>query len=302
MHKHLNFLLASVAVLAIWTCSAPGQETVTESADSKVTLVAQGFKFTEGPAVNAEGVVFFTDQPNNRIVKIDLDGKVSDWLTPSGRSNGMHFAPDGKLIACADELNEMWEISADGTHQVLFDKFEDKNLNGPNDVWVNSDGTMYFTDPYYQRPWWTHQRPPQSKQAVYKCDRDGSNIVRVDDNVVQPNGIIGDAKKRILYVADIGAGKTYRYTISDDGSLVDRKLFCEQGSDGMTIDEKGHVYLTGSEGVTVYNDEGVKIQTIAVPEGWTANVCLGGQDRKTMYITASDSVYRIRVKYAGISK
>lgn len=269
-------------------------------AEGTVKLVGEGYKFTEGPTVDAEGNVYFTDQPNDRIVKLAVDGTISDFLKPAGRSNGMYFAPDGMLIACADAANEMWEISYDGTHRVLLSAFDGKKLNGPNDVWIDNNGTMYFTDPYYRRPWWEHKKPPQPKQSVYKADRDGSNLICVDDAVVQPNGIIGDAKRRVLYVADIGDKKTYRYNIGRDGSLLDRTLFCKQGSDGMTLDEAGNLYLTGSAGVYVYNADGELIQTIAVPKPWTANVCLGGKDRKTLIITASDSVFSIPVKYAGI--
>jgi len=258
---------------------------VTESADAAVQLVSDQFKFTEGPTVDSEGNVFFTDQPNNRIVLWKTDGALTDFLKPAGRSNGMYFAPDGKLIACADEANQMWEIDTDGTHRVLFEGFEGKRLNGPNDVWIDANGTMYFTDPYYQRPWWTHKQSELRKQSVYKVDRDGSNLVCVDDALVQPNGIIGDATKRILYVADIGDKKTYKYNI---------------GTDGMTLDREGHLYLTGSEGVYVYDESGDHVQTIRVPESWTANVCLGGKDRQTLLITASDSIFTIRVKYPGV--
>jgi gluconolactonase len=301
----LNFALAVATSIGMaWVSPAAAQESatsvVTEEPDAKVKLAADGFQFTEGPTVDAHGNVYFTDQPNDRIVRWGPDGKVEDFLKPAGRSNGMYFAPDGLLIACADGANEMWEIAIDGTHRVLFKDFEGARLNGPNDVWVDSNGSMYFTDPYYQRPWWQHKKSAQQKQSVYRVDRNGSNIVCVDDAVIQPNGIIGDAEKRILYVADIGDKKTYRYNIGSDGSLLDRQVFCKQGSDGMTIDSEGNVYLTGSAGVYVYNPQGILIQTIAVPESWTANVCLGGEDRKTLFITASDSIYTIRVKHPGV--
>ncbi len=299
-----TMLAIVLASMTSWSTKALSQDDalslITESADAKVTLVADGFQFTEGPTVDERGDVYFTDQPNDRIVKWSEDGKVTDFLKPAGRSNGMYFAPDGLLIACADESNQMWEIARDGKHRVLFENFEGKPLNGPNDVWMDSNGTLYFTDPYYQRPWWEHKKPFQGKQSLYKVDRDGSNIVCVDDGLVQPNGIIGDPAKRILYVADIGDKRTYRYNIASDGSLLDRQVFCRQGSDGMTIDNQGNVYLTGSAGVTVYNERGELIQTIAVPESWTANVCLGGKDRRTLFITASDSIYTIPVKYPGI--
>ena len=220
-------------------------------------------------------------------------------MKPAGRSNGMFFAPDGKLIACADEKNEMWEISPDKSVRVLFKDFEGERLNGPNDVWIDSNGMIYFTDPYYQRPWWEHKKQPQKKQALYRTDRDGSNMIVMDDALVQPNGIIGDSKRRLVFVADIRDSKTYQYTIANDGSLIDRKLFCAMGSDGMTIDNQGNVYLTG-KGVTVFDKDGKQIEVIAVPESWTANVCIGGKDRKTLYITASDSLYSIRLKNAGL--
>ncbi|MFM8213122.1 MAG: SMP-30/gluconolactonase/LRE family protein [Pirellula sp.] len=274
---------------------SPGKVSLAE-----VKLVGDGYKFTEGPTVDSEGNVYFTDQPNDRIVKWSIDGKLTDFLKPAGRSNGMYFAPDGKLLACADEANEMWEIGSTGQHKVLLKEFEGIKLNGPNDLWVDRNGTIYFTDPYYQRPWWEHKKQPQRKQSLYKADRDGSNLVCVDDALVQPNGIIGDSERKLLYVADIGDRKTYRYKISADGQLLDRQIFCRQGSDGITIDSEGNVYLTGSAGVYVYNADGDLIETIAVPKPWTANVCLGGADRKTLFITASDSVYTVPVRYSGI--
>lgn len=211
----------------------------------------------------------------------------------------MFFTADDQLIACADEKNEMWEIQQDGSHRLLFKEFEGKRLNGPNDVWVDKTGTMYFTDPYYQREWWEHKEKPQAKQAVYRVDRDGNNIVCVDDALVQPNGIVGDPIRRLLYVADIRDKKTYQYTIAADGSLLDRKLFCQQGSDGMTIDREGNLYLTNQDGVTVYNSKGEKVQVISVPEQWTANVCFGGKDKRTLFITAMDSLYTIPMKTQG---
>ena len=295
-------LLGSASIFAAFsfcTLISLAADSVLEIADAKVTLVSDGFKFTEGPAVDSEGNVFFTDQPNDRIMKVDLDGNVTEFMKPAGRSNGMFFAPDGKLIACADEKNEMWEISPDKSVRVLFKDFEGERLNGPNDVWIDSNGMIYFTDPYYQRPWWEHKKQPQKKQALYRTDRDGSNMIVMDDALVQPNGIIGDSKRRLVFVADIRDSKTYQYTIANDGSLIDRKLFCAMGSDGMTIDNQGNVYLTG-KGVTVFDKDGKQIEVIAVPESWTANVCIGGKDRKTLYITASDSHYSIRLKNAGL--
>jgi len=278
-----------------------GQSSVLESTDLKVALVADGFKFTEGPAVDQRGNVYFTDQPNDRIMMVDIEGKVTEFMKPAGRSNGLFFAPDGKLIACADEKNQMWEISvADKSKKVLFEKFEGSILNGPNDVWVDTNGTIFFSDPFYARSWWEHKKAPQKKQAVYRVDRDGENITQMDGTLVQPNGIVGDAKRRLLFVADIGDSKTYQYTIASDGSLLDRKLFCKSGSDGMTLDSEGNLYLTGKPGVTVFDKDGKQVEVISVPESWAANVCIGGADKKTLFITASDSLYQIRLRTQGL--
>jgi gluconolactonase len=306
--KYLALLGLTTAIVSADSSLAFGQETESKQQAkspgkvslAEVKLVGDGYKFTEGPTVDSEGNVYFTDQPNDRIVKWSIDGKLTDFLKPAGRSNGMYFAPDGKLLACADEANELWEILSTGQHKVLLKEFEGIKLNGPNDLWVDRNGTIYFTDPYYQRPWWEHKKQPQRKQSLYKADRDGSNLLCVDDALVQPNGIIGDSERKLLYVADIGDRKTYRYKISADGQLLDRQIFCRQGSDGMTIDSQGNLYLTGSAGVYVYDPDGQLIETIAVPKPWTANVCLGGADRKTLFITASDSVYTVPVRYAGI--
>jgi gluconolactonase len=266
---------------------------------AELKLVFSDGKFTEGPAADAAGNVYFTDQPNDRIMRVDLMGKVTEFLKPAGRSNGLFFAADGKLIACADEKNEMWEIDPAGKHRVLFSEFDGKKLNGPNDVWLFDNSVMYFTDPYYQRPWWQHKEAPQAKQNVYRASRSGETVQVAAEGLKQPNGIVGDAAKRVLYVADIGDNKTYVFRIDDKLDLVDRKLFCNQGSDGMTIDTEGNVYLTG-KGVSVYNSQGEKIQQIDVPENWTANVCFGGKERDTLFITASDSLYSIQMRTRGL--
>ncbi len=307
MH-HLNFnrltktLCLALLGLAV-SCSivAPVRsQSVLESPASKVERVADGFQFTEGPAVDPTGNVYFTDQPNDRIMMLDVDGKLSQFMKPAGRSNGLFFSNEGALIACADEKNQMWEIQMDGSKRVLFEGFEGNKLNGPNDVWIDANGRIYFTDPYYQRPWWQHKKQPQAKQAVYRVDSDGESITMMDDALVQPNGIVGDARRRLLFVADIGDSKTYQYTIASDGALVDRVLFCKSGSDGMTLDSEGNLYLTGGKGVTVYNKMGEMVELIPVPESWTANVCIGGRDRKTLLITASDSLYSIRIRNTGL--
>lgn len=265
---------------------------------AKLHQVAADYQFTEGPAVDAQGNVFFTDQPNNRIMRWSTNGTVSVFMEDAGRANGLFFDQRGNLIACADEKSQLWQISPDKQVTVLVNDFEGKRLNGPNDLWADPRGGIYFTDPYYQRDYWTHTEKEIDNERVYYLAPDKKTLTPVATDLVQPNGIVGTADGKQLYVADIGDKKTYVYRINDDGSLSDKQLFTDLGSDGMTLDEKGNVYLTG-QGVTVFNKQGEKIEHIDVDEGWTANVCFGGQDRKTLFITAMKSLYTLDMQVRG---
>jgi gluconolactonase len=264
-----------------------------------VEKLAGGFDFTEGPTCDAQGTVFFTDQPNDRILKWSQAEGLSTFLQPAGRANGMYFDARGQLIACADEKNELWSIAPDGAVTVLVGEYDGKRLNGPNDVWVRRDGALFFTDPFYPRTWWTHDTMPQDGQHVYFLSADRRQLVRVIDDLEKPNGIIGTPDGKMLYVADILAGKTYRYDIAPDGSLTGKTLAANQGSDGMTLDSEGNLYLTG-EGVTVIDRAGRQIERIPIPdERWTANVSFGGKDRRMLFITASSGLYGVPMRVRG---
>lgn len=267
---------------------------------AKVEKAGDGYNFTEGPAVAKNGDVYFTDQPNDHIHKWTAkDGKVSLFMENTGRSNGTYFDKNGMLISCADLENELWAIGPDGKAEVLVSDYQGKKLNGPNDLWIAPNGTMYITDPLYKRPWW--KRSPEMQQDgehVYMLSADRKTFTRVADDFTKPNGIIGTPDGKKLYVADIGAGKTYSFDILSDGSLANKQLFAELGSDGMTIDAKGNIYLTG-KGVTVFNPKGEQIAQIPIEERWTANVVFGGKDRKTLFITAMGSVYTLKMKVKG---
>jgi gluconolactonase len=266
---------------------------------AKVEKLAGDFSFTEGPAVDSKGNVFFTDQPNDRIMKWSIDGKLTTFLQPCGRSNGLYFDQQGNLIACADNKNELWSIDASGKETVLVTDYKGKLLNGPNDLWMRPDGGIYFTDPFYKRPYWKRGPIEQEGQCVYFYKPCCKKFIRVVDDFEQPNGIIGTPDGKKLYIADIRAKKTYSYKINMDGTLSNKELFCELGSDGMTIDNEGNVYLTG-KGVTVFNKEGKQISHIDIEENWTANVCFGGKDMKTLFITASKGFYSIKMRVNGV--
>jgi gluconolactonase len=294
-------LTANARVAVGQTLSAvakrPGAPIIAEGA--RLTKLSGGFKFTEGPASDSKGNVYFTDQPNDRIMEWSTAGKLTTFMQPCGRSNGLCFDSHGDLWACADEKNELWRIDRAGKPTVVVKEYGGKLLDGPNDVWLRPDGGLYFTDPFYQRDYWKRGPKEQDREAVYYLTPDRKSLTRVVEDLVQPNGIIGTADGSKLYVADIKANKTYAYDIQPDGTLKNKRLFCELGSDGMTIDNRGDLYLTGN-GVTVFDKTGRQIEKIPVAEAWTANVCFGGKDRRTLFITASEGLYSMRMRVKGV--
>jgi gluconolactonase len=296
MKTPLQLSVAGIGLILASSSLAPAQSLIAPGA--KLEKLAGDFQFTEGPTCDTHGNVFFTDQPNDRIMEWSVDGKLSTFLQPAGRANGMYFDAKGNLIACADGKNELWSIAPDKKTTVLVKDYQGKYLNGPNDVWVAPDGGMYITDPFYKRTWWDHDTMAQDSQQVYYLSPDGKKLARVTNDFKQPNGITGTPDGKKLFVADIGANRTYAFDIQPDSSLTNKTLFCEKGSDGMTIDEKGNLYLTG-RGVTIFDKTGRQVEHIDVPEPWTANVSFGGKDHQTLFITASKSLYSIRLVVKG---
>jgi gluconolactonase len=281
--------------LAAWAQSvvAPG---------AQLQKLAGGFAFTEGPTCDAQGNLFFTDQPNDRILEWSVDGQLSTWMKPAGRANGMMFDAQGNLLVCAEAKNELWSVAPDKTVTVLANGFQGRDFNAPNDVWAAPDGSIYFTDPFYPRTWAAKGIYRVTGEKVYRLSPDRKELRVVIGDLKKPNGITGTPDGLHLYVADIRANKTWRYDIQSDGSLANKTLFCNKGSDGMTIDAEGNLYLcaTGqTNGVSVFNSAGKLIEHIAVPEQWSANVCIGGPDHQTLFITASDSLYAIQLRVKG---
>lgn len=270
--------------------------------NAKLQKLAGGFAFTEGPTCDKKGNVFFVDQPNNRIMEWSVDGKLSTFMEPSQYANGMMFDSKGNLVACADEHNQLWSIAPDKSVTILVTNYEGKYLNGPNDVWVAPDNGIYMTDPFYKRKWWDHNTMALDAEKVFYLSPDRKKLIPVADGLKKPNGITGTPDGKTLYVADIRDDKTWRYDILPGGSLTNKTLFFSKGSDGMTIDADGDLYLcaTGqTNGITVLNSSGKQIDHIDVPEKWSANVCFGGKDHKTLFITASTSLYSIRMRVKG---
>ena len=288
------------AFLLIVNCSSKksiiSKDLVQENAE--IELISSQFSFTEGPAADAFGNVYFTDQPNDKIYVWNWKtNKIEEFLEKTGRANGTFFDQKGNLLTCSDENGEIWKINEDGVAVVLTTSFEGKRLNGPNDLWVDEKNGIYFTDPLYVRDYWKNFKQEIPEKNLYYRNSDGK-IIKLD-TFTQPNGIVGSQKLKKLYVSDIDANKTYVYDIQGDGKLTNKKLFCNLGSDGMTLDNRGNLYLTG-KGVTVFNKNGEQIHHISVPENWTANVTFGGENFSTLFITASKSVYTLKMNVSGI--
>lgn len=288
-----RFAIALVVVSMVVPCLAQ-EDTQIVAAGAQAKKLAGDFKFTEGPAADAQGNVYFTDIPANLILKWSVaDGKLSTFLANSGGANGLYFDKDGNLLACQGGDRRLVSISPKGEITVLADKYEGKRFNSPNDLWIDPNGGVYFTDPRYGN----RDGMEIEGEHVYYLTPDRKKVIRVIDDMVRPNGVIGTPNGRRLYVADHGANKTYSYRISGDGTLSDKQLFTDQGSDGLAIDARGNVYLTG-KGITVYSRQGEKLTEISVPEP-PANLTFGGADNQTLFVTARTSLYSIPTEVRG---
>ena len=276
----------------------PAQKKIIPS-HSKIEKAGGGFTFTEGPAVDRDGKVFFTDQPNDRIYVWDEMSGISLWLEGTNRSNGLYFNGRGLLVTCADLNNDLAYFDENKKLHILHSGYNGKLLNAPNDLWIAPNGGIYFSDPYYHRSWWKKGRgEEQDVRGVYFLSPD-SKISRVIADFKQPNGLIGTPDGKLLYVSDINDGKIWKYDIRPDGSLANKSLFAPKGSDGMTIDNKGNIYLTSGK-VWIYSSDGKLIGEIDVPES-PSNVCFGGKNRKILFITARTSVYTLKMNVKGVN-
>ena len=284
-----------IAAAIAWPSASDASDLVASGA--KPVKLAGGFKFTEGPAVAANGDVYFTDIPNNRIHKWSVgEKKLSTFAEESNGANGLYFADDGSLYACQGNAKRVVAYTPDGSDtSSLAKRYDGKKFNKPNDLWIDAKGGVYFSDPNYG-----NKELSQDGMHVYYIQPGGGDVVRVADGFKTPNGLIGTPDGSMLYIADIGDGKIYRYAIQEDGTLKDRKLFCESGSDGMTLDQHGNVYLTAGS-VKVFSPMGEQIAELKFPEP-PANVVFGGKELKTLYVTARTGFYSLDMAVTGAKR
>ena len=254
---------------------------------------------TEGPVADADGNVYFSDPYGTKVYRWSPDGGLSIFTEKFNGPNGLAIDKDGNLVAVEAYTRRVSFLDKNGLVTMLTDSYGGKKYNEPNDLFVDRKGGIYFSDPYFH----VHYDPlEQDCHGMYYITPDRSNVIRVIDDMKDPNGIFSSPDGSKLYVIDTGEQKTYVYTVNSDGTLSNKKVFVPWGIDGLTVDSEENVYVTGSEDyVNVYNAQGTNIGKIevSITKGHTANVCFGGKDKQTLFITAGNSLFSIRMRVKG---
>jgi gluconolactonase len=275
--------------------------------EAPVERIATGFTFTEGPVWHPLAkYLLFSDMPGDVRRRWDRERGVAEVRRPSNKCNGMTYDADLNLIVCEHATSLLVCERPDGRRETLASHFEGKELNSPNDVCVRSDGSIYFTDPWYGRmPGFGVERPRElGFQGVYRLAKDGGLQLLVDrDLFAQPNGLCFSPDEKTLYVNDSAKALIRAFAVADDGSLSGGKIFAQgirsetnaSVPDGMKCDAEGNVWVTAPGGVWVYAASGPLIGELRVPE-LVANLAWGGDDFRTLFLTATSSVYAVATK------
>jgi len=303
--SHLSKQLTSdLKILTAQTENLEKKNTVQDILDdsAKLEKVAGDFQFIEGPIWHPDGFLLFSDIPTNIIYKFASNQQVEVFRRPSGKANGNTLDKENRLLTAEHENRRVSRTEKDGKVITLADRYEGKRLNSPNDLVVKSDGSIYFTDPSYGV---SKDQEELGFYGVYRLAADGKLTLLVKD-LVLPNGIAFSPDEQKLYVNNSEAGYIAVFDVKPDGTVTNERLFADlkdasQGGvpDGLKVDLEGNVYSTGPGGVWILSPEGKVLGKISVPETAT-NVAWGESDRKTLYITANTSLYRIRLKIAGV--
>jgi len=271
------------------------------SNDAKLETIATGFGFTEGPMWDPSGFLYVSDETLNKIFRVYPDGKKEEVIA-LGDPDGNTFDRRHRLIDCASVLRAIIEVTPDGKYKVLADRYEGKRLNSPNDVIVGPDGALYFTDPTLDLVAGEKQEIPF--QGVYRLD-DTGNLRLLTRDMAQPNGLAFSPDGKKFYVDDDEKRNIRVYDVATDGTLTHGRIFGEEPGtkgdgvpDGIKVDEKGNLFVTGPKGIWVWDTNGNHLGTIVMPEQ-PANLTWGDPQYDTLYITATTSVYRLRTKTKG---
>ena len=277
-------------------------------ADAQVEKLGTGCQFTEGPVWNSEGkFLLFSDIPSNQMKKWSSETGIINFREPSGKSNGLTYDRQGRLIACEHANRRVSRTEIDGEIVTIASHYEGKRLNSPNDVVVKSDGSIYFTDPPYglSAEYGSLGEKELDFQGVYRLSPDDNSLTLLIDDFDCPNGLCFAPDESVLYINDSSDRLHVRaFDVQPDGTISNGRVFAEivgEGGvpDGMKVDQKGNVYVTGPGGVWIFDVSGKRLGTINTPEGAT-NLGWGESDWKTLYFVAKTSLYRIRFKVAGV--
>ena len=278
--------------------------------NAEVEQIATGFTFTEGPIWMSDGSLHFSDMPGDKRRRWHPDDGVTVLRDPSNKCNGMTLDNDGNLIVCEHVTSSVVRERPDGTRETLATHWQDKELNSPNDVIVASDGSIIFTDPTYGRmPGFGLEREQDLDfQGVYRLPAGGGELELLVDDFKQPNGLCFSPDESLLYINDTDRAHIRVFDVGANHALSNGRVFAENIGDGdlakgglvdgMKADERGNIYVTGPDGVWVFGTDGEHLGTIEVPES-VGNINWGDDDWRSMYIPASTSVYRVRMKVAG---
>ena len=275
---------------------------------SKLEKIATGFMFTEGPIWNAaKKCLYFSDIPANKMWKWTEAKGAELFRDPSGKSNGLTLDKQGRLLACEHANRRVSRTESDGKVVTIADKYNGKKLNSPNDVVVKSDGSVYFSDPPYglSADFGNLGEQELPFQGVYRLSPDGKTLTLLVDDFDRPNGLAFSPDESILYIDDTARVHIRVFDVKPDGTIANGRVFADLTSnaegnvDGMKVDSEGNIYVTGPGGVSIFDSSGDKLGIIEMPEV-SANVAWGDDDWKTLFITASTSLYRIKLNIQGV--
>jgi gluconolactonase len=285
---------------------APGFHDVV--GDAPLEKLSGGFGFLEGPVWYAkEGSLVFSDIANGRMHRRLASGEIKVFREPSHMANGNTLDREGRLLTCEHATSRVCRLEPDGRLLVLASHYRGMELNSPNDIVVARSGAIYFTDPSYGRmEYYGVPREQQLDfQGVYRMAHDGSELTCLVDDFVQPNGLCFSADERRLFVNDTERGHIRVFDAGPSGDVVGGAVWAETtgegegGPDGMKLDSAGNVYCCGPGGVHIFDPSGTALGVVRIPE-MVANFAFGDNDLRTLYITASSSLYRLRVKIPGL--
>ncbi|MGN6101300.1 MAG: SMP-30/gluconolactonase/LRE family protein [Devosia sp.] len=277
-------------------------------ADVALERLATGFDFTEGPIWHPrEKHLTFSDMPGDHMRRWTEASGITTFRRPCNRANGNTYDRGGRMLSCEHATSRVTRTEPDGSITVLATHYEGRELNSPNDIVVKSDGRIYFTDPTYGRmPYYGVERPQQLDfQGVYRVDPDGANLTLLADDFSQPNGLCFSLDEKRLFVNDTERGHIRVFDVGADGGLTGSSVWAEVkgegagGPDGMKIDSRGNLYCCGPGGLHVFSPEAQSLGVIRVPEV-VANFTWGDEDMKSLFLTASGSLYRVRTRTPGI--